>query len=195
VYGAGTLFLASEGRDIGPGHFGLLLEDGVEKFSCHYEAQVGRPGRSILDIRPLLWTLDGWPQAGDNLKDDTYQIRSLRTGTILEVSTNGPAAHLARYFSRDYQKWNLAPAGNGHYKILNAATGLSLDNTVSTAAFTGAENQLWKIDQFPDGTYRLAAITAKTALTVAAKESAGKNLSLQPFTGADDTQHWVITLP
>ena len=36
--GAGTLFLVAAGTQIGPGHFGLLVEDGVEKFSCHYAA-------------------------------------------------------------------------------------------------------------------------------------------------------------
>jgi arabinan endo-1,5-alpha-L-arabinosidase len=198
VGGAGTFFMASEGRDIGPGHFGLILEDGVEKFSCHYEAEVGRPGRSILDIRPLLWTLDGWPQPGENLKDGTYQIRSQRTGTILQVSTNSAAPQLGRYLSREPQKWNIAPAGNGRYKILNAATGLALqstDNGIDTASFTGTENQLWKIDQFPDGSYRLATAAVKTALAVPVKDRSENHLSLQSLENDDDTQHWVITTP
>ena len=39
-----------------PGHFGLLdLGDGVQKFSCHYEADLERSGRSVLDVRALLW--------------------------------------------------------------------------------------------------------------------------------------------
>src|SRR5678815_4106394 len=39
LQGGGKLFLGSSGRSIGPGHFGLLdLGDGVQKFSCHYEA-------------------------------------------------------------------------------------------------------------------------------------------------------------
>ena len=67
--GGGKLFLGSGGRTIGPGHFGLLdLADGVQKFSCHYEADLDRGGVSVLDIRPLLWK-DGWPVAGDNFKE------------------------------------------------------------------------------------------------------------------------------
>ena len=31
----------------------------------HYEADLDRGGRSVLDIRPLLWK-DGWPVGGDN---------------------------------------------------------------------------------------------------------------------------------
>ena len=59
--------ISSSGRRIGPGHFGLLdLGDDVQKFSCHYEADLDRGGISVLDIRPLLWR-DGWPVAGDNV--------------------------------------------------------------------------------------------------------------------------------
>ena len=73
--GGGKLVVAASGRSVGPGHFGLMdLGDGVEKFSCHYEADLDRSGRSVLDIRPLLWK-DGWPVAGDNFKDGSYEIQ------------------------------------------------------------------------------------------------------------------------
>ena len=69
LQGGGKLFLGSGGRYIGPGHFGLLdLGDGVQKFSCHYEADLDRGGISVLDIRPLLWR-DGWPVAGENFRE------------------------------------------------------------------------------------------------------------------------------
>ena len=89
LQGGGKLFLGSSGRQIGPGHFGLLdLGDGVQKFSCHYEADLDRGGISVLDIRPLLWR-DGWPEAGHNFKEGTYQIESARTGTALELAVQG----------------------------------------------------------------------------------------------------------
>jgi arabinan endo-1,5-alpha-L-arabinosidase len=89
LQGGGKLFLGSSGRFIGPGHFGLLdLGDGVQKFSCHYEADLDRGGISVLDIRPLLWR-DGWPVAGENFKAGTYQIESARTGTALELAVQG----------------------------------------------------------------------------------------------------------
>ena len=89
LQGGGKLFLGSSGRHVGPGHFGLLdLGDGVQKFSCHYEADLDRGGISVLDIRPLLWR-DGWPVAGDNFKEGTYQIESARTGTALELAVQG----------------------------------------------------------------------------------------------------------
>lgn len=89
LMGGGKLFVTSRGRVIGPGHFGLIDQgDGVEKFSCHYEADLDRGGASVLDIRPLLWR-DGWPIAGDNFKEGTYQIESVRTGTALELAVEG----------------------------------------------------------------------------------------------------------
>ena len=89
LQGGGKLFVGSGGRVIGPGHFGLLdLGDGVQKFSCHYEADLDRGGASVLDIRPLLWK-DGWPVAGDNFKEGTYEIESVRTGTALELAVEG----------------------------------------------------------------------------------------------------------
>ena len=89
IQGGGKLFCSSSARWIGPGHFGLLdCGDGVQKFSCHYEADLDRGGASVLDIRPLLWK-DGWPVAGENLKEGMYQIESVRTGTALELAVEG----------------------------------------------------------------------------------------------------------
>jgi arabinan endo-1,5-alpha-L-arabinosidase len=89
IQGGGKLFLGSGGRLIGPGHFGLMnLGDGVQKFSMHWEADLDRGGASVLDIRPLLWK-DGWPVPGENLKEGTYDIESVRTGTSLELAVEG----------------------------------------------------------------------------------------------------------
>ncbi len=197
VYGGGTLFLAAQGKDIGPGHFGRLMEDGVEKFSCHYEGVVGRGGRSILDIRPLLWTLDGWPLAGENVKDGTYQIRSQRTGTILQTGTNESPVQTARYLVRGSQNWTVTPAGGGDYKTLNLQSGRALTAAgaiVNTSPFAGEDNQLWKIDQLSDGSYRLATKADRLSLTATINLKPGNGVARQPFTG-DDAQRWIITAP
>src|SRR5207237_4318836 len=89
IQGGGKLFVTSSGRVIGPGHFGLFdLGDGVQRFSLHYEADLDRGGASVLDIRPLLWQ-DGWPVAGENLKEGAFEIESVRTGTALELAVEG----------------------------------------------------------------------------------------------------------
>lgn len=89
IQGGGKLFLGSAGRLVGAGHFGLLdLGDGVQKFSMHWEADLDRGGASVMDIRPLLWK-DGWPVAGENMSEGTYQLESVRTGTALELAVEG----------------------------------------------------------------------------------------------------------
>jgi len=82
MQGGGKLVIGSGGRVIGPGHFGLMdLGDGLQKFSLHWEAD-------LVDIRPLLWK-DDWPIAGENFKEGTYEIESVRTGTALELAVEG----------------------------------------------------------------------------------------------------------
>lgn len=49
------LFTGSSGPHISRGYFGLLgVGGGVQKFSCHFEADLDRGGGSVLDIPPLL---------------------------------------------------------------------------------------------------------------------------------------------
>jgi arabinan endo-1,5-alpha-L-arabinosidase len=60
----GEPFLATEGEHIGPGHFGLVRDGSGAMFSMHYEADAGT-GRSMLAVRKLGWSADGWPVAGE----------------------------------------------------------------------------------------------------------------------------------
>ena len=86
--GGGKMVVAASGHHIGPGHFGrMVLGDDVEKFSCHYEADLDKGGRSVLDIRPLLW-IDGWPVGSDDFTDGTYEIQSQRSGFALELAVD-----------------------------------------------------------------------------------------------------------
>ena len=228
--GGGSLFLAAHDHRIGPGHFGRVLdydvsadgnEGGPERFSLHYEGDMTRNGRSVLDVRPLLWSLDGWPMAGDNLGDGTYQIVSRQSENTLEVRTptapppprpagtppptgpvqdvpgvpiGPPAVHLGRYLTLDNQKWTIAPAEGGFYKIVNlgsgAAIGAGTGGAVELSPYTGADGQLWQLDQVPDGGYRIRNKASGLSLTAA---SAG-GLVASAFVH-DDLHLWTITTP
>jgi arabinan endo-1,5-alpha-L-arabinosidase len=251
IKGGGKLFLGSSGRVVGPGHFGLLdLEDGVQKFSCHYEADLDRGGASVLDIRPLLWK-DGWPVAGENVKEGTYEIESVRTGTALElavegvpvggrprmpggpgggsgifggtggvippqdvtqVSQNWPAGNidlrLSNYMLQAQQKWTIAPVadaggypGSPYFKITIADTNRALAATdeaelVAVPAFTGAPEQLWRIEQLTDGTYRImpkAVPNTGEALAISAVGSSFATLAR--FDPGGDRQRWYLNTP
>ena len=60
----GTLFLKSNGEFIGPGHAGIITENGADWFSCHFYDGTRR-GMSTLAILPLQWQTNGWPQISD----------------------------------------------------------------------------------------------------------------------------------
>jgi arabinan endo-1,5-alpha-L-arabinosidase len=203
--GGGKLVAAASGHFVGLGHFGLLdLGDDVQKFSCHYEADLDQSGRSVLGIRPLLWK-NGWPIGGDNFTEGTYEIQSERSGFALELAVDfvrmpggmrafgraldGPVTkippqelsdviktwpagnteiRLGDYMFRPHQKWTITPVdssvggypGSPYFKITIAGTDRALAATaeaevISVPAFTGKPEQLWRIDQLTDGTYRI----------------------------------------
>jgi arabinan endo-1,5-alpha-L-arabinosidase len=202
--GGGKMVLAAGDRVNGPGHFGrYIVDNGVEKMSCHYEADLDRSGRSVLAIRPLLWK-NSWPVGGEVFKEGTYEIESERRGYALELAVDFtritsvprgfnrnndepiksyPSQELSEvikswptgnigiragdYMFRPHQKWTITAVsdaggylGAPYYKIVIAGTERALAATadaelVSVPSFTGAPEQLWRIDQLIDGTYRI----------------------------------------
>jgi arabinan endo-1,5-alpha-L-arabinosidase len=292
IQGGGKLLIGSGGRVVGAGHFGLIdLGDGVQKFSMHWEADLDRGGASVLDIRPLLWK-DGWPEAGENMKDGTYEIESVRTGTALElavegvpvggrrgrggggagfggpgggrggpgavggtaetnvtgaasetnavagrgarggggrglfggtgapippqdvaqVSTNWPAGNidvrLANYMLQAQQKWTVTTVtnaggypGSPYFKITIAGTDRALAATedgelVSLPAFTGGPEQLWRLDQLTDGTWRImpkAVPNSKEPLALSAIGS--RSATLSKFDPNSPKHRWQFKSP
>lgn len=246
IKGGGKLFVGSSGRVVGPGHFGLLdLGDGVQKFSCHYEADLDRGGASVLDIRPLLWK-DGWPAAGENVREGTYEIESVRTGTALElavqgvpvgggmargpggmfsgtggvipsqdvaeISLNWPSGNidvrLSNYMIQAQQKWLIAPVSNAggypgspYFKITIAGTDRALAATdeaelVTVPEFTGAPEQLWRIDQLSDGTYRIMPKAVPNSTEPLSISAVGSSFAtLARFDPKSDKQRWNLKTP
>ncbi len=270
IKGGGKMVINASERLAGPGHFGrVIIEDGVEKMSCHFEADFDQGGRSTLGIRPLLWK-NGWPVAGDLLRQGCYEIESERRGYSLELSVdfvrlevprrggfggmmgfggfggfganrpangqnaNRPAgapaaqaapgaqagaqgapagfggmggfgaapqggaarpaqtqeapkpisqqrlidvwdtwpkgniwARMGDYMARPHQKWTITEVtdstgylGGLYYKIQINGTDRALAVTndaqvITVPKYTGANEQLWRIDQLTDGTYRI----------------------------------------
>lgn len=101
--GGGKMVIAAHDKVVGPGHFGrTVVTDGVEKMSCHFEGDFDRGGLSVLGIRPLLWK-NGWPVAGDVLREDTYELESQRHGYALELAVDFQRIEggRRRWFNRD----------------------------------------------------------------------------------------------
>ena len=88
IEGGGKMVAAPEERRFGAGHFGrIILEEGVEKASFHWEADLDLSGRSTLAIRPIIWKND-WPEVGELVAEGTYEIESVRRGYALELSVD-----------------------------------------------------------------------------------------------------------
>ena len=250
IKGGGKLFAGAGGRVIGAGHFGLLdLGEGVQKFSLHWEADLDRGGASVLDIRPLLWK-DGWPVAGENLKEGTFEIESVRTGTALElavegmpvggrparggrgggrgmfggtgnpippqdaaqVSANWPAGNIdvrmANYLCQAQQKWAITPVpeaggypGSPYFKITIAGTNRALAASeeaelVVVPAFTAAPEQLWRIDQLGDGSWRIMPRSIPNSKQVLALSAVGSSFAtLAKFDPSSPKHRWLLKTP
>ncbi|MBZ5495650.1 MAG: family 43 glycosylhydrolase [Acidobacteriia bacterium] len=309
LQGGGKLVIGSGGRFIGPGHFGLIdLGEGVQKFSMHQEADLDRGGASVLDIRPLLWR-DGWPIAGENMKEGTYEIESVRTGTaielavegmpvggrragrgggpggsgagapgggrggqgvtgeagqavaaggrgatgdtgqagaaggrgaqggatgaagagagrgmfggtgspippqdVAEVSKNWPAGNIdirmSNYMCQAQQKWTITPVANAggylgspYFKITIAGTDRTLavgedGELVALPAFTGGNQQLWRLDQLTDGTWRVMPKSASAGKESLALSAIGSSFAtLAKFDPKSDKQRWLFKTP
>jgi len=238
--GGGKMVLAASERLLGPGHFGrMILSDGVEKMSCHYEADLDQSGRSVLGIRPLLWK-NGWPVAGDNFKEGTYEIESERRGYALELvvdftrmaggargfnrnndepikpvasqeladviktwPTGNIGARIGDYMGRPHQKWTITAApdtagylGGPYYKIVIAGTDRALAATadselITVPKFTNAPEQLWRIDQLIDGTYRIMPkVVPNSGKQLALVSSGDSTPTLGEFDFNSDNSKW-----
>ena len=130
----------------------------------------------------------------------------------LQVSANWPSGdidvRLGPAMLQAQQKWTIAPAtdaggypGSPYWRICIAGTGRALAATAAgelttVPAFTGAPEQLWRIDQLADGSYRVmpkAVPGSKEALALSAVGSSMPTLA--KFDPASDRQRWRIGAP
>ena len=192
--GGGKLVVAAGDRLIGPGHFGCtVLGDGIEKMSCHYEADLDQGGRSVLGIRPLLWK-NGWPVAGDNLKEGTYEIASERRGYALQIDVDFTRmAGVARGFNRNNDEpVKPIPSQELADVIKNWPTG-NIGVTIGDYMFR--PHQKWAITAVPGvggylgGPYYKITI-AGTGRALAATADA-EVITVPEFTGTPE-QLWMI---
>lgn len=238
--GGGRMVASSGKRRAGAGHFGRFIEDeGVEKMSCHFEADFDRAGRSTLAVLPLLWKND-WPVAGEPFEEGVYEIESERRGyglelavdfvridaprqrwweppvepleplksqTFDEVIDTWPAGdidvRIGDYMFRPHQRWEVKAVpdkggylGAPYYRIVIEGTDRALaataDRELTTVEhFTGADEQLWRIEQLTDGTYRIMPKSVPGCDIPLALVSVGDSTpSLGEFDMESDNSKW-----
>lgn len=109
IQGGGKMVIAAHDKVVGPGHFGrTIVEEGVEKMSCHFEGDFNMGGYSVLGIRPLLWKND-WPVAGEVFKEGTYEVESERHGYALELAIDFKRINQQRRWFRHQEGEEIKP--------------------------------------------------------------------------------------
>ncbi len=127
-----------------------------------------------------------------------------------QVAANWAATtdvRLAPAMLQAQQKWTLAPVPNTGctpgapcFRISIAGTERSLTATaareLSAAPFTGAAEQLWRIDQLTDGSYRISPRSVPGAAEPLVLSAVGSSMTtLATFDPASDRQHWLLRAP
>ena len=126
------------------------------------------------------------------------------------MAANWPAAsgvRLAPAMLQAQQKWVIAPVANAggypgspFFRITIAGTERSLTATaggeLTALAFTGTPEQLWRIDQLADGSYRIAPKSIPGTSEALALSAVGSSMpTLSKFDPASDRQRWLLGAP
>jgi arabinan endo-1,5-alpha-L-arabinosidase len=113
---------------------------------------------------------------------------------------------MSPFLAQAQQKWAVTPVANAggypgspYFKITIAGTERTLAATddrelVVVPSFTGRPEQLWRIDQITDGTYRvMPKVYATQSLALSAIGSSAPTLSR--FNPDSDRHRWVLKTP
>jgi arabinan endo-1,5-alpha-L-arabinosidase len=206
--GGGRMVIAAGERVCGPGHFGrTVIDDGVEIMSCHFEADFDQGGRSVLGIRPLLWK-NGWPVAGEQLKDGVYEIESERRGYSLELAVDFVRIQHERqgWFNREQMKEPPKPVANQTLDEVKD-TWPEGETAVRCSDYMFRPWQRWRVTPVPEAGGRLTgplyeikiegtnrALTATADLQLAARHFQGEDCQLWRIEQLTDGTYRIMPL-
>ena len=115
---------------------------------------------------------------------------------------------MSPYLLQAQQKWTVTPApnaggypGSPYFKITTAGTDRALAATeggdvIALPSFTGGPEQLWRIDQLADGSYRvMPKVIPNTQAPMALSAVGGSMPTLAGFKPDSDRQRWLFKTP
>ena len=128
------------------------------------------------------------------------------------MSTNWPTGNIevrmANYLCQSQQKWTITAItnaggypGSPYFKITIAGTDRTLAATqegelISLPAFTGGPEQLWRIEQLADGTWRIMPKSVPNAKEPFALSAIGSSFAtLSKFNPESDKHRWSLKAP
>ena len=115
---------------------------------------------------------------------------------------------MANYLCQAQQKWEITAVpgsggylGSPYFRITIAGTPRALAASdeaelVVVPAFTGAAEQLWRIDQLTDGTWRIMPKSVPKGSGPMALSAVGSSFAtLSKFDPNSDKQRWLLKTP
>ncbi|MBE8716206.1 family 43 glycosylhydrolase [Cellvibrio polysaccharolyticus] len=164
--GTRTILGNVSGKYKGPGHIGLLKENGCNYVSTHYY-DLNDNGNAKLDILRMTYS-GGWPVLTRNfssvsscggVSDGIYSLTARHSNRALAVdnasTANGAFVEQYGYSGAANQKWYVIGQNAGNYSLINVNSLKSLDVwELSTAPgariaqwdYWGGDGQKWKLD-------------------------------------------------
>jgi hypothetical protein len=209
VSSVGSLVLGTSGRYIGPGHFGLLRDGGVNIVSMHYYDGTAN-GAPKLDIATLKYDATSWPIISrDWLPAGRYKIANRNSGLVWDswgcTANLGEAIAQGSWSGALCQHWDFVPVGDGFYKVANALNAGRVADLANCNNANGTTIGIWdwlnndcqkmKLERAADGsfTFSPAAASNRVIEVPAASLTAGVQLALWDYT-ASTCQKWAVTV-
>ena len=143
---------------------------------------------------------------------DSAPLEPIPSQDAVQVGATWPSGpvevRLSPYMVQAQQKWAITPVANAggypgspYFKITIAGTERALTATPSAELvvlphFSGAAEQLWRIDQLTDGTFRLMPKAIPNSGESLALSAVGSSKpTLDPFRADSDRQRWLLKTP
>lgn len=213
--GTRTALPNTDGKYKGPGHVGVLKQDGCNFVSTHYY-DLNDGGNAKLDILRMTYS-GGWPTltrsftsfAGcGGISDGPYVVKSRLSGKALTVAggstANGALVQQLSYSGARQQQWYVIGHGDGYYSIINANSLLSLDdyNNSTTAgtniaqwSYWAGSGQQWSFASPASGYYTVKNQLSSMVLDVQNKSTAENAQIIQWTLNNGSNQQWSLTRP
>ncbi len=214
--GGGSLFLNAmfdngSGRliddAVGPGHVGILEENGTFWLTTHYE-WTRTTNATTMFLNRMVWDDGGWPRVV--LDEGPWKLTSNLplhdvASVVSGAAKSGVGIETQPFENVLGQRWRLQYQGDGFYSILSREGNLALgtvDNSdkpgakVELAPYTGRSGQQWFAQRNDDGTF---SFLTKASNKVQALDVGGCNPSDGVAIGTwnsngMDCQKWALRL-
>jgi arabinan endo-1,5-alpha-L-arabinosidase len=115
---------------------------------------------------------------------------------------------MGNYLCQAQQKWTITPVpnaggylGSPYFKITVAGTDRALAvsddaELMAVSSFTGGPEQLWRLDELADGSWRIMPKAVPHSTQVLALSAIGSSFAtLEKFNPKSDKQRWLLRTP